>query len=484
MILVVLAVLVADAMAFVPGARAGTVTTFNTTALFDTGTKANVSTASDTCENVTANAIKLNNTGNYQGIGLTTGTSTCATGAWGVNSNKLRVSYDMQTSQSNNLLKDFSPSGFDGTPQNLPGNATGDFGRSKNMSRSGARFAVTGTSNINYTGAFSLFSWARINNASTYSMIAMDAPTPGCVNPTFSGLFEFYINPSRALLYQWQNTNSCSTEVSVTYGTVPLNSWVFLGFVHYVNQTVVLFIGAAHSGWLSTPGNVYSGQLLTIGARRSDNLRSVTFLDEFGFFNRSLSVAEMTEIETDGRSSLLASGSWSSPMQSGPAPIEVDLIMAGTTAANRPSRLQILSSSGVVVFDKTLLYSAGSSLISIPVNVSYSPSSWTVKLFMIGNGSASALVTSIALTAGFPATFDANAMIFLAFLILMFGLGLGGFALDFPVLTIIGGISGFIFGWWLFLQTNNVPLAILMWGVGSVFMLTGAVMALTFAPEG
>lgn len=75
-------------------------------------------------------------------------------------------------------------------------------------------------------------------------------------------------------------------------------------------------------------------------------------------------------------------------------------------------------------------------------------------------------------------TLDANAMVFILFLLLLFGLGLAGFALEVPVLTILGGVCGFIFGWWLFTQVDNVPIALFIWGLSSIFMLVGGLMAL------
>lgn len=413
LLLVLVGLLVFPAVAM-QGARAANTVTFATTADWDSGTKASIGTSSDTCENVTQpNAMQLNNTGSYVGVGMTRGTSTCASGAWGVNPSGLSLAFDMQT-VSGGQLKDFSPNNNHGPFVGGGSFQSAKFGNGRTFRAQLAQYVnVTSSASLNITGALTLFAWVKFNLTTAQQGI-IEKYNPVLVNKGY--LFRLLSNGTLAgftvtaggvikTVYQ--------TSGSITAGTEYATAFVYTG------TTLLLYLNGAQVGSttaVNNPGTTYSG--LKIGGR-GDTGTPFSFngtIDEALVFSRALTAVEITALATDGRSSFVSSGTWTSPTQQGELPIEAIVSFTNQTSVNRVSRFQVLSGSGSVVYDKLVPFFS-TSPFQIPLNVTFNPATWKVKLFMSGSGTATSQVTSLVLTVGFPPTFDTDTWIMVGLLL-------------------------------------------------------------------
>lgn len=459
---VLIALLVADGLA--SGAQAYTTQMWNTMALFNGGTKTSTSTMTDTCENVTANALQLNNTGNYQGIGLTTGTSTCATGAWGVNPSGLVLAYDMQTLTSGSM-EDFSPSVRNGVVTALQ-YVTDKFGK-------GSFFNDISSSVIASDAGFP-------TGANPSTVVAWLNTTSTLLKPIVS--FGSIFVPGRHTRDIFQSAAAGNHSIyfsadSDDYDFSPNLPTISDGLKHFILVSVK---DATHiegcvdlscyNATLPNPLNTLLSGQVKIGSRvNGTSLFWRGTADEVLIFNRLLTPSEITGLRTDGRSSFLSSGSWTSPnVAFTTAPASVTLTGTSFTSSNRPSRLRFLSSSGTVVFD-TLVPSGLASPIQIPVNLTFNPAQWSVRLDMIGNGAATAKMTSILVTLGAAPLFQTSDIIFIfGILLLVFALFFllpeGG---EFGLISLVCAM-GFVL--WSFLyfyaQSGNVAYSVITIGLG------------------
>lgn len=96
-----------------------------------------------------------------------------------------------------------------------------------------------------------------------------------------------------------------------------------------------------------------------------------------------------------------------------------------------------------------------------------------VKLFMIGNGSATSQVTSLLLSVGPPPTLDAIALTLIIFVIAILILSVFGFAAH-PGFFIADGIVVLVFAFWTYAQISNLIVAAMLIFVGAVLIPYGA----------
>lgn len=512
MILAVLAVLVADAMVVVPRATAlGSYQAFwNSTTGFNTGTKVVVDSASNSCL-ASGQGIQLNATGGNYGV-----TTRCPTGAPSISPANLTQSTDASTynrTSANNplLLLDFSPNQYNLRPVNGVRNVTD--GVHGNAVWLGAASYLLGGS---YCGLFgcpnlqNIFPGVSSNKLTIATNLKSNFTNDGATHTILgintqgaaTGYIWMYIVAGSQLTVQWGDPAGGAYNAQCGPNPWPLGTaWHSLVLrMNYTSGT------GGHMGQCAVDGTIYPAFNLTVSAGRSlTRITSATLwywgsyggsasnfwkgdFDDIALFTRWLSNSETLAFMTSGV--YATSGSWTSP--------------SVTTRYAQPTRALIgwsnVSSSAYLSFkvyrNGTLAFSSpnfktGSSNIS-QVNLtftSYGWANWTMEIDLYGSGNTTPYFLTAALmfvstAAPTPVTIaptiDRNAMIFIVFLILVFGLGFAGFGLELPILTVLGGIAGFVFGGWLFFTAgaSNVPLAVVLWGVSSIFMLMGAVMAL------
>ena len=464
-----LAVLVADGMAFIPGARAFTTVNFNTTSLFDSGTKTNVSTQTNPCENVTANGLALNNSGAYQGVGLTTGTATCATGAWGVNASGLALSYDMQTLNAGKM-KDFSGNGNGGTINSVTP-IGGKYGNAYSFPGLATHYVQTANLPMSVIDNLTMAAWVYPSALPQGGGIVYN----GRNNNPFTG-YGFAIGNCAG-----GNGSKLCGAIAVAgfqdsgYTFPAPNTW-YPVIMERVNGILKWWVNGTQTVLTKTPAIVSPVTYALIGSVTPTTFPMMGRIDEVAMAPRVWSAAEISSFSTDGRSSFLSSGSWQSPTQNAPLPIDAQFTLSGQTANNRISRFQVLSSSGAVLFDRTLPYFGGSPF-DIPINVSAFPPLWSVKLFMIGNGTASASLTSLVLTVGFAPTFDTNAMIFIVFIVFILLFLVIGLWQEIPLLVFGSGVIGVLFGLWFLTATASATLAVVIMVLSAFLMIWAGAMA-------
>ena len=488
MIVVLLAVSLVVPLA-TPGARAASTIGWNSTPGFDSGTKAKVSTQTNICENVTANAIGLNNTGNYQGIGLTTGTLTCPTGAWGVSASGLDASWDLGTLNGSNL-RDFSGNGRDliktGTPPSLT--VTSPFGKGQNQTSLSDKMTPSKWFGFNGSTAQSVFVWVIVANCSNGKTVSTVVNAHGSGTDA-QGTLRLICSTSGGIPTKMEVLIKTTVTGFLQMGpTYSFKNWTQyrLGYT-WDGATLREFINGVNLYNATLIGSVVSSiHPLTVGNYYGGDSPFHGVIDEVAIWSRGLTSAEVTAWITDGRSSFLSSGSWQSPSISfTQVPNQAEIIYTNGRSYQYPNRMTIYAGSGAVLFDTILPLSNGG-VITIPVNLTFQTTSWTVKVNMIGAGNGTAFMTSITFSLGPPPTLDANAMIFIAGLILMLVLGLGGLVIQdgIPALSIFGGLVGVMFGFWLWTQTAQPWLLLILVFLGILFMFMGAFMAFQDAGGG
>lgn len=489
-ILIVAAWVFLSMLAVSPGARAFTTVRFTTTADWNSGVKANVSTISDRCENVTSNALQLNNTGNYVGIGLTTGTSTCATGAWGVSSSGLVLAYDMQTLNAG-TLRDFSGSGVVATSANNPyGPIPEKLGKGYQFNYSKTMFAGStfflGTT-IPQSSTLSVFAWVfPFGNLTVGGDGARGGMILSHISRGGSSLRDWYfvILPNGSAQFTTANTVGAEASAVSPPSIVPGYWYALVGTRNaslnriYINGTLRGSNPNGAATFSPMTGVYYCMASFDACGDSYSNKK----IDEAAIFNRVLTQTEITALSADGRSSFFSSGTWTSPVQSGTPPVSAEIDFASQTSSNHVSRVQILSgTSGTVVWDSGAIgYFATSPLKLDIVNITQQPATWKVKVSMIGSGTSVSQLTGLVLTIGFPPTLDANAMLFILFLVLFLVFSLAGLVMEIYGLTVIGGIIGILFGlWFLGLTSANVTLGAVIASVGAFFAIIGGIFAMS-----
>jgi hypothetical protein len=440
---------------------------YATTAAFDSGTKASVSTISNTCENVTANAFKLNNTGNYQGIGLTTGTSTCATGAWGINPSGQIASYDMST-LSSGKIKDFSSVGNDGTKTGTTQiSSPCKFGGCSSFDGSSY---ITSANASNPTNGFFVSAWFYVSafDADFHDVFGVYDAAHSC-QP-----WEAYLTPSKEL-----NVDACTS--SGTPSQITLKTGIAASVWYHVS---VSYDGAKYCGSYNNTAPVCVAMTGTLAYTKPPLVGAAWYtsvinkfkgsIDEYHLFSRNLTSSERTAIYTDGRSSIASSGSWASAYTETPGefPSSLTLVYGNvTTNANMIQAVKIWDSSGAQVFYHPLNIDSGVFHVDT-ISLGLTTTNWSVEIILAGNGSATPFVSSVTVgLSAIPGGGSLSMVLWLLLIVFLITIALGFLI---PGVHILCGVVGLFLAVQIFSETASVALAGIVAAI-SLFMLIAGI---------
>lgn len=370
-VIVLAAILIGNA----PLASADATFTFATTAAFDAGTKSSVDTSTNSCL-VPSNAFGLNaSTPDYFGI-----SSLCAMGSPSVSTGSLLLSYDMETLASGKM-KDFSGNGNDGT---ITGTSfvTGKYGQGTQFVALNGNNVDAGTGSRSSATSFSISFWAKWDGTNGANYMDLFQRRSGASTVWAQVTFEG--STHKPIMYDGA-VRSFSTS-----SAFPSGAWTNLIFVE-TGGSVTLYQDCTSRGSSAlTVANPAANVIIGDGPDGS----FAGVLDEVLVSTRAWTAGEIAAVCTSG--SRATSGHWASASQSATGSKFTSLSVAytGASASQYIAGVALVDNGGSYFYvDNTHLTSGTSHTYTVP-NVVHAVA-WTVRVNMTGDGTGTALVSSV-----------------------------------------------------------------------------------------
>ena len=505
--LLIVALLFGFFIAILPSARALAPyqAIWNTTAGWNSGSKADLDTATDSCL-AQGNGLQLNATGGFYGV-----SNRCPSGI--PDSPSPRIALDMSTRAENGQLKDFGPKGDFNTTTGISVVA-GKFGNAVQM----PSISVSGETIINPPEWFlsaGTFTWVPTSTTKKLTVLMWIKPTIWNATTGVKTLFTdssqsgtvgflwvyFDAGTTRTLTMQYANG---ATTPSPTFGTVSSDTSSYHALVIELNYTAGQQAGMAWYDGAYVGKATMTNALDPLAKQRALYIGSYaptgsnTFMgsfDEFVAWDSWLPLNEVLAISSQGAYANF--GSWSiygiNVTDATPTHIILGWSNVSGTDGIHPeiAGFSVWEDSGCCQFDSPSFYTETGNISQLNFTATVSGnSSWNIEVDLMGNGTNTAQLSFVAITftglAVAAPTLDTNAMIFIAGLVLMLALGLGGLMIQdgIPALSIFGGLVGVMFGFWLWTQTAQPWLLLILVFLGILFMFMGAFMAFQDAGGG
>lgn len=367
----------------IPIVNADNFISFNTTSIFDSGLKNGTATSTDNnpCLSYSINSISLNETGygNYQGIGLTTNSTSCIYGAFNISSIDLVASYDMEHIRLGKL-KDFSSSASDGT-FTFTNSTVGIFGSARNFS--GTSDFISTSSSIPISSNGTILIKIKPISYGNFPQIFGYSSDPA-----------IYSQSTLGKLYLQMLSSSCVSSTAM-----PLNTWSSWSFSWFWNGLVTIL-----TGWngninkcvVSTSNHVTPSSNLFARFNKNRPASFPGYIDEALIFTRNFTNSERLAFSLDGRNKYLNSGTWISQLQTTNNIYPSNIFVSGInwTSTDYPSKISVFSTNNSVLYSTNILYSCSSTCL-IPLNLSSIPNSWKVEVMLASNGISTAQIVSI-----------------------------------------------------------------------------------------
>jgi hypothetical protein len=416
------------------GARAISSISFSSTVNWDSGTKSAIDTVTNSgtlCNSKGSDAIYLNLSNGYLGIGDILGDSLCPTGTRIAPSTSLSVSYDMQTLLTGSM-KDFSINNRVGILANI-NIATGKFGSAYDWNGTQSyitipAFALSGST-------FTIDMWIK---PYIYVPIRQTLFSDGSDGNSNGYIWLWKAAGGTDFTMEYYSTGNAYADVTcANFFSGYNNTWMNVGVVvDYSSKYIGFFrdgvkiCGKALSSTAIFPAESrkrFIGNYYDIAPY---NAHFFGKIDEFLFFNGNLTES-MIGFGSDSRSNYASSGIWLSPVESGDSyPSMISINYGNTTLTRTISLIQLQTPTGIVIWSRNIALTSGSSFAVIPnFSIQTVTGNWTISLTLTGNNTGTPFISSLVINLVSSATsiLDMNLIIlillFIAFVILLiFGL--------------------------------------------------------------